>query len=112
MTRRSSDGRRLAFALAAALGLMATPALGDRLAEDAAAQRDNPPAAASDQGQRATLGASSARELLDLQRSNRLASPNRQHVSGEVQARIYRRYIESFTHPIPERFIDPGFGAQ
>ncbi|GKW50331.1 DUF3613 domain-containing protein [Halomonas sp. NCCP-2165] len=61
---------------------------------------------------RVTAGSHSVRELLALQRHGQAASPHRQHVSGEVQARIYRRYLESFGHPIPERYIDTDFSGE
>ncbi|WP_230086054.1 DUF3613 domain-containing protein [Halomonas sp. 328] len=61
---------------------------------------------------RVTAGSRSVQGMLELQRSQQLASPHRQHVSGDVQARIYRRYVESFSHPIPERYIDTRFSGQ
>ncbi|WP_181454283.1 DUF3613 domain-containing protein [Halomonas sp. SL1] len=48
--------------------------------------------------------------LLELQRSGRIASRNRQSLSGEVQSRIYERYLQSFTHAIPDEYIDLSFG--
>ncbi|MCK2183433.1 DUF3613 domain-containing protein [Halomonas getboli] len=48
--------------------------------------------------------------LLDLQRSGRVASPRRQTLSGEVQTQAYRRYVESFSQPIPDQYIDLSFG--
>lgn len=48
--------------------------------------------------------------LLELQRSGRLSSPHSQSLAGEVQSRIYRRYVESFSHPIPDDYIDLDFG--
>lgn len=61
---------------------------------------------------RVTAGSHSVRELLALQRHGQAASPHRQHVSGEVQTRIYQRYLESFTHAIPERYIDTDFSGE
>lgn len=66
----------------------------------------------SETAPRVTAGSHSVRELLALQRHGQAASPHRQHVSGEVQARIYRRYLESFGHPIPERYIDTDFSGE
>ncbi len=61
---------------------------------------------------RVTTGSRSVQGMLALQRSQQLASPHRQYVSGDVQARIYRRYLESFSHPIPERYIDTRFTSE
>lgn len=41
------------------------------------------------------------RQWLELQRSGKAAGPA-QRLSGPAQARIYQRYLEAFTHPIPE----------
>lgn len=58
---------------------------------------------------RADVGARTER-LFELQRSGRIASRHRQSLSGEVQSRIYDRYLQSFTHAIPEQYIDLSFG--
>jgi Protein of unknown function (DUF3613) len=42
------------------------------------------------------------RRWLELQRSGVAASETRQTVSGPVADAIYKRYVESFQHPIPE----------
>lgn len=42
------------------------------------------------------------RRWLELQRSGVAASTTRQTVSGPVANEIYKRYVESFKHPIPE----------
>jgi hypothetical protein len=42
------------------------------------------------------------RRWLELQSSGAAASKNPQTVSGPVADAIYQRYVESFTHPIPE----------
>lgn len=47
--------------------------------------------------------------LLELQRSGRIASRQRQSLSGEVQSRVYDRYLQSFTHAIPDAYIDLSF---
>ena len=44
-----------------------------------------------------------ARSWLDLQRSGRAAAPVRP-LPGPVASRIYRRYLESFDHPVPMFF--------
>tara|TARA_Y100001001_G_scaffold149418_1_gene159212 strand:+ start:508 stop:882 length:375 start_codon:yes stop_codon:yes gene_type:complete len=50
------------------------------------------------------------RTLLAAQRDGRLASPSPQALSGKVQSQIYQRYVDSFGQPIPERYIETGFG--
>ncbi len=50
------------------------------------------------------------RTLLAVQRDGRLASHSPQALSGKVQGQIYQRYVDSFGHPIPERYIETGFG--
>ncbi|APX92853.1 hypothetical protein BWR19_07870 [Halomonas sp. 1513] len=55
-------------------------------------------------------GDAQAARLLDAQRSGRHASANPQNLSGAAQQRIYRRYLESFSHPIPDTYIDTRFG--
>ncbi|ATJ83163.1 DUF3613 domain-containing protein [Halomonas beimenensis] len=51
-----------------------------------------------------------AARLLETQRSGRLATSRAQTLSGAVQARIYRRYVDSFSHAIPDDYIDMDFG--
>jgi len=46
------------------------------------------------------------REALQLQRSGQSASATERPMSGEVAERTHRRYVESFSHPIPESFKD------
>lgn len=48
--------------------------------------------------------------LLETQRSGRLATPRPQTLSGAVQTRIHRRYVDSFSHAIPDNYIDMDFG--
>lgn len=48
--------------------------------------------------------------MLAAQREGRVASPSVQVLSGKVQSQIYQRYVDSFGHPIPERYIETGFG--
>lgn len=44
---------------------------------------------------------------LKLQREGEQASVKRQTLSGPAMENIHKRYLDSFTRPIPERF-DPG----
>jgi hypothetical protein len=46
------------------------------------------------------------RHALELQRSGQAASATARPMSGEVAERAHRRYVESFSHPIPESFKD------
>ena len=41
------------------------------------------------------------RAWLEMQRSGKSAAPA-QRLSSAAEARVYARYLESFTHPIPE----------
>lgn len=50
---------------------------------------------------------SQAEAWLALQREGSQASLNKQSLSGPAMENIHKRYLESFTRPIPERF-DPG----
>lgn len=43
----------------------------------------------------------STRAWLDMQRSGKSAAPA-QRLSSAAESRVYARYLESFTHPIPE----------
>ncbi|WP_417765447.1 DUF3613 domain-containing protein [Spongiibacter tropicus] len=43
------------------------------------------------------------------QRSGELSSDKDQNLSGKARSASYKRYVESFSHPIPESFIDTGF---
>lgn len=70
------------------------------------------PALADERGAQASAAALPAHEvsaLLELQRSGRLASPYRQTLPGDAQSRAWLRYLNSFTHPIPPRYIDDKF---
>ncbi len=44
------------------------------------------------------------RQWLDFQRSGNAASSQPQTISGPVAAKIYQRYQDSFTYPVPEYF--------
>ena len=46
---------------------------------------------------------SGTRSWLDLQRSGQAAAPARP-LPGPVASRVYRRYLESFDHPVPMFF--------
>jgi hypothetical protein len=46
------------------------------------------------------------RTALELQRSGQAASGTERPMSGAVAERAYQRYLDSFTHPIPESFKD------
>lgn len=54
---------------------------------------------------------SAARHWLALQRSGAQASPHPQPLSGEVQQKIHERYVQSFSHPIPERLKQASTGT-
>ncbi|CAH1746296.1 conserved exported protein of unknown function [Thauera humireducens] len=54
---------------------------------------------------------SAARQWLALQRSGAQASPHPQPLSGEVQQKIHERYVQSFSHPIPERLKQESAGT-
>ncbi|GAA4088312.1 DUF3613 domain-containing protein [Zhongshania borealis] len=47
--------------------------------------------------------------LLEQQRSGQNASTQEQYLSGPARTEIYKRYVKSFTHPIPERFSSDSF---
>lgn len=64
--------------------------------------------AGSNQAQEQQVNPSSqAERWLELQREGSQASLNKQYLSGPAMENIHKRYLESFTRPIPERF-DPG----
>lgn len=46
------------------------------------------------------------RQWLELQKNGHVASPNQQTLPGPAAARVYERYLNSFTHPIPEYFSE------
>ena len=48
-------------------------------------------------------------QLLDLQRSGRIASRYEQNLPGRAQGKIYQRYIDSFSHAIPDTYINEEF---
>ncbi len=52
---------------------------------------------------------SATQRALAAQRSGEIASSTEQHLSGKVRAAAYKRYVDSFTQPIPASFIDDSF---
>lgn len=57
-------------------------------------------------GQNNTKSAEQTRQWLDLQKSGHAASSNQQILPGPAAAHVYERYLNSFTHPIPEYFSE------
>ena len=51
----------------------------------------------------------STHRLLEQQRSGQNASTEEQHLSGKVSTEVYKRYVNSFSHPIPDRFSSDSF---
>lgn len=47
---------------------------------------------------------------LQLQRSGQLASANRQSATPAERDRAYQRYLQGYTHPIPEYLLDDNQG--
>lgn len=50
-----------------------------------------------------------ARRWVDLQVSGDAAERSPDGMPGEIAERVWQRYVESFSHPIPERFEREGF---
>lgn len=48
-------------------------------------------------------------QLLEMQRSGNYASDKRTVLPGKAQKRIYERYLNSFSHPIPDNYISEDF---
>lgn len=46
------------------------------------------------------------RQWLELQKNGHAASPHQQTLPGPAAAQIYERYLNSFSHPIPEYFSE------
>jgi hypothetical protein len=63
-------------------------------------------AAAEDKAAAGQAVGQQTREALELQRSGQSASTTERPASGEVADRTHRRYVDSFSHPIPESFQD------
>jgi len=47
--------------------------------------------------------------LLEMQRSGQYASTTQQTLPGDAQSLAWKRYLESFSHPVPERYINDAF---
>jgi Ni/Co efflux regulator RcnB len=50
-----------------------------------------------------------ARRWVDLQKSGEAAERSPDGMPGEIAERVWQRYVESFSYPIPERFEREGF---
>ncbi|MFC6671235.1 DUF3613 domain-containing protein [Marinobacterium aestuariivivens] len=50
------------------------------------------------------------RHWLELQRSGRQASPVQDRLAPAAADRVSKRMHDSFSHPIPEHFVDREFG--
>ena len=48
---------------------------------------------------------------LDIQTSGALATDTQREMAGPVAERVYQRYLDSFTHPIPEQFPRESFSG-
>lgn len=64
-------------------------------------------ASAQDQGTQRV--GDQARAWMDLQASGTEASEAERPITGEVAERVYQRYLDSFTHPIPRQFTREAF---
>ncbi len=68
-----------------------------------------------DKGQqesRDALPGSATAHFLAVQRSGEAASSNEQYLSGKARAESYKRYVNSFSHPIPENYIQESFSNE
>lgn len=61
-----------------------------------------PSSAAAQTRDAVTVPTNSAQAWLDLQVSGSAASPDERPMPGEIADKVYQRYVESFTQPIPE----------
>ena len=66
------------------------------------------PLALAQAAERETFG-EDARRWVDLQVSGNAAERSPDGMSGEIAERVWQRYVESFSHPIPERFERDSF---
>lgn len=66
------------------------------------------PFAPAQAGERETIG-EDARRWVDLQKSGEAAERSPDGMPGEIAERVWQRYAESFSYPIPERFEREGF---
>ncbi|GAC1628233.1 MAG: hypothetical protein NVS9B10_17960 [Nevskia sp.] len=53
----------------------------------------------------------STRNWTSLQISGAAAVKDERPLPGEVATKIYERYLQSFTHPIPEKFSQSSFST-
>lgn len=92
------DGSRLRGVAMVVLVLVVLAGAGSVLAGQASG------ASAGDRGP-APMGAGT-REWLDAQRGGHQGSPNVQGLPEAARVRTLQRYLDSFTHPIPEAYFD------
>lgn len=76
-----------------------------------------PVAGAQDAAVSGGSGSGSARNWLELQKSNSAASPTARPLPGEIADRSFQRYADSFSQPIPatldrEEFLSEGGGGK
>lgn len=65
-------------------------------------------ASAAESTARQAMG-TDARQWVDLQISGEAAERSPDGMPGEIAERVWQRYVESFSHPIPEKFEREGF---
>lgn len=99
----------LALLLAGLLTLPAALADNAPAVDPPTAERRDAPQATPQQQRLATPPGGTTRRLLEQQRAGHHASSQDQWLSGDVQREVYRRYVNSFSHSIPETFIDDDF---
>ena len=106
----ATRGLHAALAVLLACGVGAATAqvvnLGAPAAATATQARPAPSAAPSASPQ----GTAGPQDLLALQRSGAAASPTAYPVPAAVAQKTYRRYVDSFGHPLPE-WHRPSVGA-
>ena len=95
---RWRPGRLGVLALAGAALLLGTPVLADEREGRAGVHPYHAPPPHPTASQRQVRG------LLRAQREGVYASHREQYLSGPVQHQIYQRYLDSFSHRIPERY--------
>lgn len=66
--------------------------------------------AAPDSGEQEPATATAV--LLSMQSKGINSSPDDQHLDGKVRENIYKRYVESFSSPIPDRFTEDSFTTE
>lgn len=106
---------RLRFGCAVIL-YMASGALVAASTEGAPAKWQQPAAAGqtgeSSGANQPDVEVTSVRAWLDIQRKGQQATPHGKYVTGAEKSRIRERYLESFSHAIPEQFSDTSFSAE